>query len=95
MPHPFYNFFVGLAGSGLAEGGPGAKESALAPELGRGRAEPGCGITRQKSRDPKRSPSSMLVHLCESYRYTLEWHPSSQRVCSNASRDEERHPKIG
>ena len=45
MPHPFYNFFVGLAGSGLAQGGPGAKESALAPELGRGRAEPGRGIT--------------------------------------------------
>ena len=45
MPHPFYNFFVGLAGSGLAQGGPGAKESALAPELGHWRAEPGHGIT--------------------------------------------------
>ena len=49
MPHPFYNFFVGLAGSGLAQGGPGAKESALAPELGRGRAEPGRGITTEVS----------------------------------------------
>ena len=38
MPHPFYNFFVGLAGSGLAQGGPGAKESALAPELELSRA---------------------------------------------------------
>ena len=45
MPHPFYNFFVGLAGSGLAQGSPGAKESALAPELGGRRAEPGRGIT--------------------------------------------------
>ena len=51
MPHPFYNFFVSLAGSGLAQGGPGAKESALAPELGCGRAEPGRGIT---SRGPER-----------------------------------------
>ena len=37
--------YTRLAGSGLAQGGPGAKESALAPELGRGRAEPGRGIT--------------------------------------------------
>ena len=36
---------VTVASSGLAQGGPGAKESALAPGLGRGRAEPGRGIT--------------------------------------------------
>ena len=43
---PTLDIFRWLSWLGAAQGSSGAKKSALVPELGRGRAEPGRGITR-------------------------------------------------